>query len=342
MIRRAGFWRWLTMALGAVVLMAACNPAEDQVFPTARPTVTATLNPTATPTIVFTKAALAPSPTAASGGGNSAEPTSPIGIIPTGLPPTLTPILAPAVSGSAEIEYFTTDAPSVRPGDKLTLFWSTKGVTQAIIYRLDADGKRAQVFNVGRSGSLEVATNPADRGSVQFTLSIGEAARPVEQTISIPISCTDEWFFNPQPGGCPSTVSIPTAAAEQLFQHGRMIWIETQTRIYVFFNDGKSDSKNPAWTFFPDEFKDGQPESDPSFSAPAGMSQPVRGFGLVWRGNKAVRDRIGWATAPETSYSGMLQGDATVDNGLMYIRTKDGSVLELTNKGESWKLISPQ
>jgi hypothetical protein len=45
---------------------------------------------------------------------------------------------------------------------------------------------------------------------------------------------------------------------------------------------------------------DGTPE--PSITAPSGLHVPVRGFGKVWReGTGAkVRERLGWATAPET------------------------------------------
>jgi len=34
---------------------------------------------------------------------------------------------------------------------------------------------------------------------------------------------------------------------------------------------------------------------------------PVRGFGKVWFANADVRQRLGWATAPESSVSAAIQ-----------------------------------
>src|SRR5260221_3415610 len=116
-----------------------------------------------------------------------------------------------------------------------------------------------------------------------------------------------------------------------------MLWIQAQARVYVLFNDGQQ----PVWATYPDEFKDGQPETDPSIQAPAGMFQPTRGFGLVWRTHQRVRERLGGATAKELPFDGTFQGDATVDSGARHVRGRDRSIYGLFNKGASWKLITP-
>jgi len=81
-------------------------------------------------------------------------------------------------------------------------------------------------------------------------------------------------------------------AAEQPFEHGRMIWVERLDSIYVIFDDG-------SWARFNDAFEEGMAESDPAIVAPGGKLQPMRGFGKVWREQSAVREQIGWALAPE-------------------------------------------
>ncbi len=48
-----------------------------------------------------------------------------------------------------------------------------------------------------------------------------------------------------------------------------------------------------------DEFREGDPESDPAFSPPPGREQPLRGFGKVWREHADLRSAIGWALAKE-------------------------------------------
>src|SRR5215467_7594066 len=109
MSRWAEFWQRLTLGLSMMAiavagfLTAACSPAADQVFPTARPTATVTPLPSQTATISPT---VTPTPLATAEGGTGPEPTSPIGVIPTQPPPTLTPVAA-VVTGDAEIEYFT-------------------------------------------------------------------------------------------------------------------------------------------------------------------------------------------------------------------------------------------
>ncbi|MEP7286977.1 MAG: hypothetical protein ABI947_14565 [Chloroflexota bacterium] len=322
--------------LVAMLWLAGCGAADDPVLPTLRPTFTPSLEPSATYTRVF-NATATPSPQRLAVATAGPTPTFLIGVAPTRPSFTITPTLVNFAPGSLQIEYFTTDATSVKPGDKLTLFWSAKGVDKAIIYRLDSKGKREQVWNVNRAGTLDVTTRPADGSTAQFLLTIGNDQSNLEQTLSVPMGCTDVWFFDPQPDGCPTESPVISAVVQQTFERGSMIWVQAQTRIYVLFNDGQQ----PAWATYPDDFKDGQPESDPSFRPPSGLFQPIRGFGLVWRNRERVRDRIGWATGPEVPSDGALQGDATVDNGVMYLRAKDGNIFGLFNKGASWKLITP-
>ena len=327
---------WWAAAMMVILLLAACGAAEQPVLPTPRPTFTPSLEPSATFTRVFNAS---PTPTALQPAVATAgpSPTFILGAVPTR--PNWTPT-ATALSyapGELQIEYFTTDTTSLKPGDKLTLFWSAKGVEKAIIYRLDPAGKRGQLWNVGRAGSLDVTTRSEDRNSVQFLLSIGDANTHLEQTLAVPIGCTEVWFFDPQPDGCPASTAVVTTEVQQPFEKGMMIWVQSQARVYVLFNDGQQ----PAWATYPDDFKDGQPETDPSINPPSGKLQPRRGFGLAWRSHPRVRDRLGWATSPEIPFDGTFQGDATVDNGVMYIRAQDRNVFGLFNKGDSWKLITP-
>jgi hypothetical protein len=317
------------------MLTVACGAAAEPVLPTVRPTHTltqqASLTPTRTPTATPTRTQV---PVAVTGGPS---PTPVIGELPTRPRYTQTPTTEAILPGALQIEYFTSSATSLAPGDSLTLFWSVKGVDTAIIYRLDAGGKREQLWNVRRAGSLEVETRPSDRGIVQFLLYAGDDSTHIEQSLVVPFTCSETWFFEPQPEGCPSSPPIPSAEVQQTFERGSMIWVQSQARIYVLFNDGQK----PAWAYFPDEFSEGQPESDPAFAPPQGLFQPIRGFGLVWRTRPGIRDRLGWATSTEMPSDGMLQGDATVEGGVMYIRATDGAIFQLSDRGANWKLITP-
>ncbi len=87
-----------------------------------------------------------------------------------------------------------------------------------------------------------------------------------------------------------------TLMAYQAFQHGQMIWNNDMRGIYVLFNNG-------TWLVFADNFTNGQIESDPNLVPPAGLLQPQRGFGKVWRENANVRNGLGWAVSAEQGYT---------------------------------------
>lgn len=98
------------------------------------------------------------------------------------------------------------------------------------------------------------------------------------------------------------------SSAFQPFEHGFMIWISDMNRIWVAVCCTSTEPQGGRWLSFEDAFVEGMPESDPSITPPEGLYQPVRGFGVVWRSlsnsfsGQALRDELGWATAPEQNY----------------------------------------
>jgi hypothetical protein len=101
--------------------------------------------------------------------------------------------------------------------------------------------------------------------------------------------------FDPFPTATVSQIQV----AEQVFEHGRMIWIQPRKQIWVMVDDGSGKGK---WTVYEDTFEDGETEFDPSLVAPDGKYQPERGFGKLWRENQSVHDDLGWALTPEFGY----------------------------------------
>ena len=99
--------------------------------------------------------------------------------------------------------------------------------------------------------------------------------------------------------------------------------------IFVLFND----DEEPMWQQFSDNFEDGMPELDESMIAPPEHLQPIRGFGLVWRENSEVRDRLGWATESEVGYDGVIQ--SSEDN--IYLRVQNGGILVI--KEGDWEIL---
>ncbi|HVO43312.1 MAG TPA: hypothetical protein VMT34_11845 [Aggregatilineales bacterium] len=104
--------------------------------------------------------------------------------------------------------------------------------------------------------------------------------------------------------GCPTAAAFNLTMVLQPFQTGYMFWRDTKE---VYAVQTRNRSGDSFWRF-PDNWHDGEPANDPSLSPPgAGLQQPIRGFGLVWRSNPALKTALGWATAPEQPYQATWQ-----------------------------------
>ena len=329
--------RWSALVL-LTLLAAACGATAVQIVPTARPTATPTstdaptrtpahdVTPTIPPTVPPMTATGGPSPTPLFGAASTSEVSA-----PTQEGVSLNP-------NAPRIEFFTSDSTAAAPGSTVTLYWSTRGAREAVIYQM-VRGVRNRLWNVGPDGSLPVQTSRNDRGSVDFVLSVGKGTEYTEQTLSVPLACPDTWFFQPPPEACPTGAPQDAQLIEEPFERGRMLYVSTSNQIFALFNDGLA----PAWLVLDNKFDlaTGQ-ESDPNFSPPPGYYQPLRRLGFVWRGNDTVRNRLGLATQPEASYNGFTQSSGTATGAqTLYVSSADGTVLQMLPQGDSWQIITP-
>lgn len=323
------------------ITLVACSTEAEPFFPTPRPTNTAAPSPTLLPATITpipssTDVPIATTATDANTFANTDNlPTAVLSY--NSLNATPVPLNAP---GGLDIEYFTTDAQAADIGGTLMLYWSIGGTDHGVIYRLTPTGGHDQFWQVGQTGTLEVTVSPKATDPARYELQISNAVSHLEKVVSVPIgsaNCAQTgWVFTPAPSICPAAAATITPEAQQGFEHGQMLWIGLSGQIIVLFDDGKA----PGWATYPDQFKDGQPDHDPSINAPAGKLQPVRGFGLVWRSQPGVRDRLGWALATEGQFNGFSQSDnhPAPKTGL-YIATRDQQVAQL-NADHTWKLIA--
>jgi hypothetical protein len=135
--------------------------------------------------------------------------------------------------------------------------------------------------------------------------------------------CASDYFFTPAPATCPREAALETAAAEQPFTGGVMIWLEAHDTIYVLYSDGE-------WVRFADTWSEAEPESDPALAPPDGLYQPVRGFGKVWREQAGVREILGWATSPELGFTSQVQRPVSAaGEQVTFVRTFNGQVYYL-------------
>ncbi|HYO87248.1 MAG TPA: hypothetical protein VER79_01300 [Candidatus Limnocylindrales bacterium] len=153
----------------------------------------------------------------------------------------------------------------------------------------------------------------AESAAVEPTL----AATAPSSTAQPPAGATAAPTNTALPPNFPTPVTAQISMAEQLFEGGRMFWLQPTGQIWVLHVTGEGRG---AWTIYPDTFIDGEPESEPSLTPPAGLLQPDRGFGKLWREVPAVRDALGWAVTPEFGYTSAYEYHAggTVDASGVY------------------------
>jgi len=148
-----------------------------------------------------------------------------------------------------------------------------------------------------------------------------------------PSGCGIPWFFVAvSPTDCPLNPPVVTPGSFLQFQNGFMLWVEQQDAIYVLY-----DSANlPRWQVFNDAFVEGMADTDPAYINPPPYTwQPRRGFGLLWRGQAALRDRLGWAVIEwETPFDVQVQIGS---GGTIYMNEPRGGIFSLTAGGSEWK-----
>jgi hypothetical protein len=115
-----------------------------------------------------------------------------------------------------------------------------------------------------------------------------------------------------QPPSYPAPTQVNVAAVYEPFERGFMIYLSDRKQIWVFIRPTLANTTTNLpvnfgqWLAYADTFKDGEPETDPTFAAPTRLLQPKRGFGKVWRENAPVRSGIGWALDWEAPYNASL------------------------------------
>jgi hypothetical protein len=238
----------------------------------------------------------------------------------------------PAALQPPQIETF--EISKVEPlngGRRLTFRWTASGAYARI---LSGTAQRmAPWWTVPLSGTLTVDLSGTNFRDPVFTLEVSDKAPPgpppqriVTATAPLAWPCMPDYFFTPLPRRCPLGPAGATAAAEQRFEGGRMIWLGTLDTIIVFYGDGY-------WARFEDTWTEAEPESDAALQPPADLVQPVRGFGKVWREQPGVRELLGWGLAPEQGYTARFQHanhEGSSSGAPFYVSLSDGRVRMLS------------
>lgn len=137
---------------------------------------------------------------------------------------------------------------------------------------------------------------------------------------------------------CPE--NYETNVAIQHFERGHMIYrgplpldrAYNTGSVYALFEDGTAQAFCDCIT---------QQTPEPAPTPPPGLYAPQMGFGKIWSMNSAVRERLGWATAPEkaiqrTDYQFFFRGLMVKEGPQIYVLYLDLSFV--TNNPTHWEV----
>lgn len=250
-------------------------------------------------------------------------------------------VYLPLVSSPAQppqIISFTANVPIADPGETITLSWETSQATTVTLYHL-VGGVFGSFWDVAPTGSMTYTISSSSRNYETFALyASGDEEPYASASLTVPLTCPFTWFFSPEPDVCPQETALLSASAEQQFEHGVMIWVGEEDLIYVLYDD---TVYTDGWDAFTDEWQEGDPDEDPSIIPPPGFYQPQRGFGLVWREQLMVRDRLGWAVAPEAGGDTAVQRTSYYKYNHTYLKALDNNVWHLFPERSDWEKIVP-
>ena len=237
---------------------------------------------------------------------------------------------------------FTADRTTIVQGESILLTWQASGGNEASICWVTHEAILACVqdpFDPAGGTVTITPSGPGRPGATEITLTVRNSAGSAEARVEVTIECAEDplpELANQQMyANCPYGTVVGTAAY-QPFQGGTLLWLQGNRTIYVLYASGQYET-------YTDTFREGDPESDPALVPPAGLYQPVRGFGLVWRTNERVRDGLGWALAPEAGFQGWSQSYSGVGmhTSGTFIRSLDGTIYGLSHFGAVWSVLTP-
>ncbi len=149
----------------------------------------------------------------------------------------------------------------------------------------------------------------------------------------------------PRVEAAPTNTVRQIYVAEQPFERGRMFWLEPTGQIWVMI---ETEPGVGLWQVYEDLFREGDMEFDPTITAPEGLLQPVRGFGLIWRNNDEVRAGLGWGTDIEVGFvtnyeyqpgGEVIEGVFQSGPGYHYLQNQYGQWFRFNEINGTWQSV---
>lgn len=217
---------------------------------------------------------------------------------------------------------------------------SSSGDEQEVVYTFGAscsiEVKSREKLTCENSGeqSAETKERPSKTEEVvQKQENIIPTARPTSNPTPTPVpivSCSNEpqgefhnlWAKYKDRLGCPQRITpLGGFYAEQPFQHGHMFWSKLGKLYLITIGDNTG-----TWRLFSEDespWKDGMPPKSCEVQVPAGLFQPVRGFGGLWCAHADIREQLGWGLDDERGFEDGIDLIQGFEGGIIF-RDSDG------------------
>jgi hypothetical protein len=201
------------------------------------------------------------------------------------------------------INHFTVNPSSATEGDEITLSWDVSGVNSVRLISSFPGASQPNTDVVVGNVGTQTMNAPYGWQEVVFILRLAEGGNyiPPLQTITVPLTCRFVWMDgHNSSASCPDTPPKTAQATYQAFERGYMVWhvdsmSNTTKIVWIYFNELESFTTAPDFyageTLLFDE------------TPPEGLYQPINGFGSIWITYDNIRERLGWAIAPEQTYT---------------------------------------
>jgi len=270
------------------------------------------------------------------------EPQPTVGDVPdTGSTPTPqpthtpSPVPMPTRKPPVRFRSLAANPDPIERGGTVTLTWDAPGAKTVGITRLSPTGDiflESEALGLPARGSIELQVPNSYVESVKYYLgALGADGELAKAYVTVGVICSYDEYIAPR---CPLTQDHPWAAHEP-FERGHMIWREDTREIYALYDDGGYET-------YPDTWQEGDPvviEGTP----PPDLYAPVRGFGNLYASRPQVRERLGWATAPEGGYTMWVEtipgGSGRYPGISTYFSLPDSSVVNLYPFTSTWQRL---
>ncbi len=241
---------------------------------------------------------------------------------------------SPAIAGKLSIISFTVLPNPVERGSDLRIAWQTDGAARVALWQMTYDPKLGRWFRQGdplstgsAPGEYRLTVPPDADRTLRFEIQATDAVGNSETATSdeIRLVCHPIFFDLPWTAWCPNPPQT-TQAAFQAFEGGYMIWRADTGQVYTLLQPAGRDLP-PSW------FASVPTSAAVEVDAPTGRCAPGDHFQDAWAGLTDYWRSLGWAVAPEQTYTLTLQFSLSPygygSNDDLYLSWPDGRIAHL-------------